>query len=75
MRIAPRHAPLLFSAMLSAIMVSIVTAFVLIRSQGLHADLPATWLRNCLATWPVAFASVFLVAPVVRRAVARLTAS
>jgi hypothetical protein len=73
MRIPTRYSPLLFSALLSAIMVSIVTAFVLIRSQGLHADLPATWLRNCLITWPVAFAAVFVVAPVVRRTVARIT--
>ena len=41
MRIPIRFAPLLFSALLSAIMVSIVTAFVLVTSQGLHASLPA----------------------------------
>lgn len=74
MRIPARFAPLLFSALLSAIMVSIVTAFVLISSQGLHQDFPAKWLNSCLTTWPVAFAAVFLVAPLVRRTVARLTA-
>ena len=73
MRIPIRFAPLLFSALLSAIMVSIVTAFVLVTSQGLHASLPAQWLQKCLTTWPVAFAAVFIVAPVVRRAVARIT--
>ena len=74
MRIPVRFAPLLFSALLSAIMVAIVSAFVLTTSQGLHPDLPAQWLRSCLTTWPIAFPAVFIVAPLVRRMVARVTA-
>lgn len=74
MRIAPRYAPLLFSAILSTIMVSIVSAFVLVSSQGLHAGLPSLWLRSFATTWPVAFPTVALVAPLVRKLVARLTA-
>ncbi|HRK56357.1 MAG TPA: DUF2798 domain-containing protein [Burkholderiaceae bacterium] len=74
MRIPARFAPLLFSALLSAIMVAIVSAFVLITSQGLHAGLPAQWLKSCLTTWPVAFPTVAVVAPWVRRIVGRLTA-
>jgi len=73
MRIPARFAPLLFSALLSAIMVAIVSAFVLITSQGLHAGLPAQWLKSCLTTWPVAFPTVAVVAPWVRRIVSRLT--
>ena len=37
MRIPARFAPLLFGALLSAIMVSLVSAFVLLVNQGLHA--------------------------------------
>lgn len=74
MRIPARFAPLLFSALLSAIMVSIVSAFVLALSRGLHAGFLAQWARGCLTTWPVAFAAVAVVAPWVRRVVARLTA-
>jgi hypothetical protein len=73
MRINPRFAPLLFSGLLSAIMVSIVSAFVLLLNQGWHPGLPAAWLRSCLTTWPVAFPTVAIVAPMVRRIVARLT--
>ena len=73
MRIPIRFAPILFSALLSAIMVCIVSAFVLITSQGLHAELPSQWVRSCLTTWPVAFPTVFVVAPMVRRTVARVT--
>lgn len=74
MRFPARFAPLLFSALLSAIMVVIVSAFVLSLSQGIHPGFAAQWLRSCITTWPVAFPTVFVVAPLVRRAVARVTA-
>lgn len=74
MRIPARFAPVLFGALLSAVMVCIVSAFVLVTTQGFHAGLAAQWLRSCAMTWPVAFPTVTLVAPVVRRVVGRLTA-
>ena len=74
MRLDPRFAPFLFSGLLSAVMVSIVSAFVLLMNQGWHAGIPAAWVRSCLTTWPVAFPTVAVVAPVVRRVVQRLTA-
>lgn len=73
MRVPARFAPLLFSALLSAIMVCIVTAFVLTLSQGIHAGLPGQWLKNSVTTWPIAFPTVAVVAPWVRRVVSRLT--
>ncbi|WP_062263594.1 DUF2798 domain-containing protein [Endozoicomonas arenosclerae] len=73
MRIPARFAPILFSALLSAIMVCIVSGFVLVISQGIHAGLPAQWLKSCLTTWPVAFPTVAIVAPLVRQIVARMT--
>jgi hypothetical protein len=73
MRIPARHAPLLFSALLSAVMVCIVSGFVLLMSQGLHPGLAANWLRSCATTWPIAFPTVALVAPRVRALVARMT--
>jgi hypothetical protein len=74
MRIPARFSPLLFSALLSAIMVSIVSAFVLVISQGLHSGLAVQWVRSCITTWPVAFPTVAVVAPWVRRIVIRVTA-
>lgn len=73
MRIPTRFAPILFSALLSAIMVCVVSAFVLTTTQGLHAGLAAQWLKSCATTWPVAFPTVAVVAPLVRRLVGRLT--
>ncbi len=73
MRIPARFAPILFSALLSAIMVCIVSGFVLVISQGIHPGLPAQWLKSCLTTWPVAFPTVAIVAPMVRQIVAKMT--
>lgn len=74
MRIPARFAPILFSALLSSIMVAIVSAFVLVTSQGFHPGLFSQWLKSCVTTWPVAFPTVAVVAPWVRRMVGRLTA-
>ena len=74
MRIPARFAPILFGALLSAIMVALVSAFVLATSQGIQPGFPAQWLKSCMTTWPVAFVAVTLVAPWVRRVVGRLTA-
>lgn len=73
MRIPVRYAPIVFGAVLSAIMVAIVSAFVLAISQGIHPGFGAQWLRSCLTTWPVAFPTVTLIAPWVRRFVAQVT--
>lgn len=74
MRIPARYAPILFGALLSMVMVALVSAFVLATSQGLHAGFLAQWARSCATTWPVAFVAVTLVAPLVRRVVAKATA-
>jgi hypothetical protein len=74
MPVPARFAPVLFGALLSAIMVAIVSAFVLITTQGIHPGLLAQWLKSCATTWPVAFPTVTLLAPLVRRAVGKVTA-
>lgn len=73
MRIPARYAPILFSGLLSLIMVCIVSAFVLAMSQGTGPGFPAQWLKSCVTTWPIAFPTVALVAPWVRRIVTRMT--
>ncbi len=75
MRIPARFAPILFSALLSAIMVCVVSAFVLVTTQGIHPGLAAQWARSCMTTWPVAFPTVAIVAPLVRRVVGSMTVS
>lgn len=74
MHIPARYAPILFGAILSVIMVTIVSAFVLLTSQGLQPDFATQWLKSCALTWPVAFPTVTLIAPLVRQLVGRMTA-
>lgn len=74
MKLPARYAPILFGALLSLIMTGVVSAFVLWVTQGLHPGFAAQWLRSCAMTWPVAFPTVTLVAPLVRRAVGAVTA-
>lgn len=74
MHIPARFAPILFSALLSVIMVAIVSAFVLATSQGITSGFPEQWLKSCATTWPIAFPTVAIVAPWVRRVVGRITA-
>jgi hypothetical protein len=75
MSIPNRYAPLLFGAMLSAIMVAVVSAFVLALTQGIHQGFLWQWLRSCITTWPIAFPTVTVVAPWVRRVVGRVVAA
>lgn len=74
MRIPARFAPILFGALLSMVMVAVVSAFVLATSQGVRPGFLAQWSKSCMTTWPMAFVTVTLVAPLVRRTVAKLTA-
>ena len=74
MRIPARFAPILFGALLSAVMVAIVPAFVLATSQGILPGFLAKWARSCATTWPTAFVAVTLIAPWVRNIIARVTA-
>jgi hypothetical protein len=73
MNIPTRFAPILFGALLSIVMVAIVSAFVLATSRGIHPGFIAQWLKSCMTTWPVAFVAVTLLAPWVRKVVGRLT--
>jgi len=74
MRIPNRYAPIVFGALLSAIMVCFVSAVVLALNRGVGDGFAWQWLKSCLTTWPVAFPTVTLVAPWVRRIVGRVTA-
>lgn len=74
MRIPARFAPILFSALLSAIMVCIVSAFVLVISKGMHSEFAVQWVKSCITIWPIAFPTVAIISPCVRRIVERLTA-
>lgn len=74
-RIPARYTQLLFGAILSALMVSVVTTAVVMVNQGLTPDFPARWLAGFLTAWPIAFPTVLVVAPAVRKVVSYLTSA
>lgn len=72
-KVPVRYAPILFGAILSGIMVTLVSAFVIAVTQGFHAGFLDHWVKSFVMTWPVAFVAVTLIAPWVRKLVDRIT--
>lgn len=73
MRIPAKYGHILFGGLLSAIMVTVVSGTVVLVNQGYGPSFFAQWLRGFLIAWPVAFPTVLVVAPLVRKIVAWLT--
>ena len=74
MKIPARYSHLLFGGLLSAIMVTIISGTVLLMNRGYGEGFFLDWLQGFATAWPVAFPTVLVVAPLVRRAVAKITA-
>lgn len=73
MKIPARYSHLLFGGILSVIMVTIISGTVLLISRGYGVGFFSDWLKGFATAWPVAFPTVLVVAPFVRRVVARIT--
>lgn len=73
MKIPARYSNLLFGGMLSVIMVTIISGAVVFINQGYNEEFFTHWFKGFITAWPVAFPSVLVVAPFVRRVVARIT--
>ncbi len=73
MKIPARYSNILFGGMLSIIMVSIISGTVVLINQGYDAEFFMRWFRGFATAWPVAFPTVLVVAPFVRRVVANIT--
>ncbi len=71
--IPARYAPILFGFLLSGIMSCIVSLVASVKNVGLGAETVNAWLGAWAFAWPVAFTIVLVVAPFVRRVVAKLT--
>ena len=74
MKIPARYSNLLFGGMLSIIMVTIISGTVVLINQGFNAEFFRRWFNGFLTAWPIAFPSVLVLAPFVRKVVAKITA-
>lgn len=69
-RLPARWAGFVMPLILSVLMTFVVSAVATWRSLGFHPDLPATWMSSWGLSWLVAFPTLLLVLPLVRRIVA-----
>ena len=60
---------------MSMIMVTIISGAVVFVTQGLGPGFLVQWFKGFATAWPIAFPTVLVVAPFVRRMVAKLTAA
>lgn len=74
MKIPARFSNLLFGGMLSLIMVTIISGTVVFVTQGFGPDFLIHWFKGFATAWPIAFPTVLVVAPFVRKVVSKLTA-
>jgi hypothetical protein len=68
-----RFAPILTGFLLSGFMTLIISGIATFRNLGLTEDFVNRWLAAYLNGWVISFPTVLVVAPLVRRLVARLT--
>ena len=73
MKIPARYSNLLFGGLLSVIMVTVIFGTVVMVTQGIGPDFLGNWFNGFVTAWPIAFPTVLVVAPLVRRVVAKLT--
>lgn len=73
MKIPGCYSNILFGGILSIIMVTIISGAVVLVTEGFSPDFAAHWFKGFATAWPIAFPTVLVVAPWVRRLVARMT--
>jgi len=73
MKIPARYSNLLFGGMLSLIMVTIISGAVVLVTQGAGPEFLKHWMKGFATAWPIAFPTVLVVAPLVRKVVKRVT--
>lgn len=73
-RVPRRYAPVLSAFLMSGLMALLMSGVLIALNTGVDAGFPHRWLRADLLAWPLAFPAALMIAPVVQRIVARLTA-
>ncbi|TIN67785.1 MAG: DUF2798 domain-containing protein [Mesorhizobium sp.] len=71
-KLPARYAAVLSPLVLSLLMTFIVSLISTLKSLGFHPELPSIWLVAWGLSWLVAFPTLLLVLPIVRRIVGAL---
>ena len=71
--IPARFAPILFGLMVSGLMSCVVSGIATLKALGLVDDFFGQWMVAWGFSWSVAFPTILIVAPIVRRFLARIT--
>lgn len=67
-----RYEPIAFGLLLSGFMSLLVSGVTTFLTVGVAPTFVSTWLTSWLPSWAIAFPSVLVVAPLVRRILKRL---
>lgn len=67
-----RLEPVAFGLLLSGLMSLLVSGVSTALAAGLGPGFPGAWVRAWLPSWAIAFPAVLIVAPLVRRTLARI---
>lgn len=71
-RLPPRMANPLFGLILTFAMTSVVSLIATVMAIGFVPGMPLRWLGSWMMSWAVAFPTILVFGPLVRRLVARL---
>jgi hypothetical protein len=72
-RLPGRWAPVAFGLLLSGLMSLVVSGISTVKATGFGPGVLGGWMDAWLSSWAVAFPTVLVVAPLVRRLVARIS--
>lgn len=74
-KLPPRYAAIVMPLVLSVFMTCVVSAIATLRSVGFIDGVQWLWLQNWALSWVVAFPTLLVILPLVRRVVAMLVAA
>jgi Protein of unknown function (DUF2798) len=72
MKINPKYADLLFAFFMSVLMALLMSGVLTAIHLGFTQNFIGKWLHAFLLAWPITFPSIVLLAPIVRKTVAKV---
>lgn len=73
MKIPQKYAGLLFAFVMSLLMAFLMSGVLTAVFVGVDRQFIAHWMNGFIHAWPIAFPSILVIAPLVRKIVASLT--